>query len=118
MVRGDTPSATASRLNCSSHCSKLSPRWQEARCAWADEAANIAAIIPAMITTRFIERLVRLVLVIAEMIGAEHVGVAHRRRGADIRLVELPHALAAHQAEIAADLVLQQLQHPHDAGPS
>src|SRR5205085_10924810 len=43
------PSATASRLNWSSHCSKLAPRWQLARCASAGVAASSASNATTML---------------------------------------------------------------------
>src|SRR5512132_4084932 len=48
MVRGETPSATASRLNWSSHCSKLAPRWHDARWARAGVVAAMSAANAAM----------------------------------------------------------------------
>src|SRR3954454_10222776 len=42
MARCDTPCATASRLNASSHCSKLAPLWQAPRCASAGVAKTSA----------------------------------------------------------------------------
>src|SRR3954453_19698647 len=42
MARCDTPCVTASRLNASSHCSKLAPLWQAARCASAGVAKTSA----------------------------------------------------------------------------
>src|SRR6185369_6705724 len=50
---------------------------------------------------------IRLVLVVAEMIGAEHVRGTHRHGGANVRPVELLDALATHQAEVAAHLVFK-----------
>src|SRR5205085_12006706 len=41
--RAETPSATASRLNWSSHCSKLAPWWHDARCASAGAAMTSVA---------------------------------------------------------------------------
>src|SRR5205085_1767827 len=58
------------------------------------------------------------VLIVAQMICAEYVRIAHGFRLTDIGLVEFPHAFAAHQAKVAAHLVFQQFQHAHDAGPA
>src|SRR2546421_12704641 len=52
MVRGEMPSAIASRLNWSSHCSKLAPRWQFARCASAGAAASSARSAARMLERR------------------------------------------------------------------
>ena len=41
--------ATASRLNASSHCSKLAPRWQAARCARAGVLKSKAVTAPTSI---------------------------------------------------------------------
>src|ERR1051325_2737661 len=43
MARCEMPWATASRLNASSHCSKLAPLWQAPRCASAGGAMTSAA---------------------------------------------------------------------------
>src|SRR5256885_14383501 len=52
MVRGEMPSAIASRLNWSSHCSKLAPGWQFARCASAGVAASNARRTARMLERR------------------------------------------------------------------
>src|SRR3954469_7710537 len=52
MVRGDTPSAIASRLNWSSHCSKLAPLWHDARCASAGGAMSSAIAAAARLQRR------------------------------------------------------------------
>src|ERR1041385_5877496 len=52
IVRGDTPCAPASRLNASSHCSKLAPRWHDARCARAGVAMTSATNAATMLQRR------------------------------------------------------------------
>src|SRR5436305_4315847 len=47
MVRGEAPSATASRLNWSSHCSKVAPLWHDARWATAGVAMSSATAAAA-----------------------------------------------------------------------
>src|SRR5437016_6120962 len=52
MVRDETPSAVASRLNWSSHCSKLALRWQLARWATAGVLMISAASAATMLERR------------------------------------------------------------------
>src|SRR6188472_4120018 len=63
-------------------------------------------------------RSIRIVRIAAERVGAEYVSRLHRRHLAHIGLVELLQADAAHQAEVAAHLVLEQFEHAHDARPA